>query len=145
MTKTSTWFIPPLAIALSLALTACGKKEEPQTAAPSQPAPAAEVSKPAEPAAPVETPVADAGAVNGEKVFKSTCSMCHQTGAAGAPIIGDKADWGPRIAQGTATLHDHAIKGYTGAKGMMPAKGGNASLKDEEVKAAVDYMVSKAQ
>jgi cytochrome c5 len=136
--------MPSLAIALSLALAACGKKEEP-TAAPTQPAPAAEVSKPVEPAAPVETTVADAGAVSGEKVFKSTCSMCHQTGAAGAPILGDKADWGPRIAQGTATLHDHAIKGYTGAKGMMPAKGGNASLKDEEVKAAVDYMVSKTQ
>lgn len=145
MTKICTWSILTLAIALSLALTACGKKEEPQTAAPSQPAPVAEASKPVEPAAPAETPVADAGAANGEKVFKSTCSMCHQTGAAGAPIIGDKADWGPRIAQGIATLHDHAIKGYTGAKGMMPAKGGNASLKDEEVMAAVDYMVSKAQ
>jgi cytochrome c5 len=145
MTKISTGYIPLLAIALSLALSACGKKEEPQTAAPSQPAPAAEASKPAEAAAPVEAAVADTGAANGEKIFKSTCSMCHQTGAAGAPILGDKADWGPRIAQGTATLHDHAIKGFTGAKGMMPAKGGNASLKDEEVKAAVDYMVSKAQ
>ena len=146
MSKNYTWLVPPLAIALSLTLSACGKKEEPQTAAPAQPA--VEASKPAEPAQPAETPVAAASAENGEKgekVFKSTCSMCHQTGAAGAPILGNKGDWGPRITQGKPTLYEHALKGFTGTKGMMPAKGGNASLVDDDVKAAVDYMVSKAQ
>lgn len=73
----------------------------------------------------------------GEKVFKSTCMACHGTGVMGAPKFGDKAAWAPRIAQGADTLHAHAISGLK----MMPPKGGNAALKDDEVKAAVDYMV----
>jgi cytochrome c5 len=86
-----------------------------------------------------------AHAADGEKVFKSTCAMCHQTGAGGAPLVGNKADWGPRIAQGNETLYTHAIKGFTGKKGAMPPKGANASLADADVKAAVDYMVNKAK
>jgi len=62
---------------------------------------------------------------------------------AGAPKPGDKADWGPRIAQGTDLLYKHAIEGFTGAKGMMPARGGSATLSDDEVKAAVDYMIAQ--
>ncbi|MBL8375474.1 c-type cytochrome, partial [Accumulibacter sp.] len=81
----------------------------------------------------------------GESVFKKTCAMCHAAGVAGAPKPGDKADWGPRIAQGNATLYKHAIEGFTGAKGMMPPRGGGASLSDDDVKAAVDYMVAKSQ
>ncbi|RYY90710.1 MAG: cytochrome c5 family protein, partial [Comamonadaceae bacterium] len=57
----------------------------------------------------------------------------------------DKADWGPRIAQGNDTLYEHAIKGFQGKKGVMPAKGGNTALPDADVKAAVDYMVSQAR
>lgn len=70
--------------------------------------------------------------------------MCHAAGVAGAPKPGDKADWGPRIAQGKDTLYKHAIEGFTGAKGMMPAKGGAANLSDADVKAAVDYMADKS-
>ncbi|TCV83275.1 c-type cytochrome [Sulfurirhabdus autotrophica] len=152
MIKTGNKFIPALVIAL--ALSACGKKEEAQTAAPAQPT--AEAAKPAETAAPaeVEKPAeeakpeehaADEASIKAEKTFKATCSMCHQTGAAGAPILGNKEDWGPRIAQGMPTLYEHAIKGFTGKKGMMPPKGANASLSDDDVKATVDYMVSKAK
>ena len=68
---------------------------------------------------------------------------CHGAGVAGAPKIGDKADWGPRIAQGKDTLYTHATQGFTGKKGTMPPKGGAANLSDEEVKAAVDYMVAR--
>src|SRR3989344_5392924 len=68
----------------------------------------------------------------------------HTAGGAGAPKPGDKADWGPRIAQGKDTMYKHAIEGFTGAKGMMPAKGGSANLTDAEVKAAVDYMADKS-
>jgi len=68
--------------------------------------------------------------------------MCHASGAAGSPKPGDKADWGPRIAQGNDVLYKHALEGFTGAKGQMPSRGGNATLKDDEVKAGVDYMVS---
>lgn len=76
----------------------------------------------------------------GEKVFKVTCVVCHGAGVLGAPKFGDKAAWAPRIAQGIDTLHTHALNGVR----TMPPKGGNAALKDDEVKAAVDYMVDKA-
>jgi cytochrome c5 len=69
--------------------------------------------------------------------------MCHQTGAAGAPMVGSKADWAPRIAQGKATLYEHAIKGFQGKTGTMPPKGANPALSDDDVKAAVDYLVKK--
>ncbi len=78
----------------------------------------------------------------GEKTYKMACFACHGTGAAGAPKHGDKAAWADRIAQGNATLYDHAIKGFKGKTGFMPAKGGRADLSDADVKAAVDYMVS---
>jgi cytochrome c5 len=90
-------------------------------------------------------PSASAAGDKGESVYKATCSVCHAAGVAGAPKFGDKADWGPRIAQGADTLHTHALKGFTGKKGMMPAKGGNMGLSDADVKAAVDYMMSKGK
>lgn len=141
MIITSKKFIPALIIAL--ALVACGKKEEAQTATTTA-QPAAETAKPSESAKPADSAAEDP-AVIGEKVFKATCSMCHQTGAAGAPIIAKKDEWAARIAQGMPTLYDHAIKGFTGKKGMMPPKGANPSLSDDKVKAAVDYMVNKSK
>nr|WP_312535120.1 c-type cytochrome [Moraxella sp. CTOTU47618] len=79
----------------------------------------------------------------GEKLFGSVCTTCHTAGLMGAPKFGDKAAWAPRIAQGKDTLYKHAISGYQGKAGVMPAKGGSQAS-DDEVKAAVDYMVSKA-
>lgn len=85
-----------------------------------------------------EAPVAAApAAVDGKGTYTTACFACHGTGAAGAPKYGDKGAWSKRIAQGMDTLVDHAINGFKG----MPAKGGNASLSDEAVKAAVEYMV----
>jgi len=63
-------------------------------------------------------------------------------GVAGAPKTGDKAGWAPRVAQGKDTLYKHAIGGFQGKMGVMPAKGGNTSLSDADVKAAVDYMLA---
>jgi cytochrome c5 len=80
----------------------------------------------------------------GKKLFEAACSACHGAGIAGAPKFGDKAAWSARIAQGKETLYTHAIKGYQGKGGMMPAKGGSTAS-DEEVKAAVDYMVAAAK
>lgn len=77
----------------------------------------------------------------GEKVYRNTCSICHRVGLKGAPRLGDKKDWMSRLAQGNNVLYDHAIHGYRGKKGNMPARGSNASLSEDEVKAAVDYMV----
>jgi cytochrome c5 len=81
----------------------------------------------------------------GDEVYNGACVACHGAGVAGAPKQGDKGAWAPRIAQGAATLYDHAIKGYQGKAGVMPAKGGNAALSDAEVKAAVDFMVAAAK
>jgi len=81
------------------------------------------------------------GAADGKKVFDSTCTACHATGVAGAPKLGDKAAWAPRIKQGMDTLVQSATKG----KGAMPPKGGNASLSDADLRAAIEYMVSQAK
>jgi cytochrome c5 len=82
---------------------------------------------------------------DGQQTFQQACAACHGTGVAGAPKVGDKAAWKDRIAQGSAKLHEHAIKGFTGKAGVMPAKGGRADLSDDVVKAAVDYMVSQSK
>ncbi|MDD2843727.1 MAG: c-type cytochrome [Rhodoferax sp.] len=123
-----------LALAITATLAACGDKEASAPAA----APAAPV------AAPAPAPVVAENAV-GKKVYGSVCALCHAANVAGAPKPGDKADWGPRIAQGKELLYKHALEGFTGAKGMMPAKGGSTTLTDDEVKAAVDHMVSLSQ
>jgi len=81
----------------------------------------------------------------GEKIFTATCSACHGLGIAGAPKFGDAAAWKPRIAKGMETLLKHAMEGFQGTSGMMPAKGGNAALSHEEVAAAVKYMVDGAR
>lgn len=92
------------------------------------------------------SPAADtANANEGESVYKNSCNACHGTGVAGSPKIGDKVAWSARIAQGNAVLTEHALKGYQGEKGYMPAKGGFMNLSDDQVSAAVLYMVSKAQ
>jgi cytochrome c5 len=134
-----------LAISLAALLSACGKQE---SAAPQEQAPAApEAAAPAAPEAAAPAPAAETAVagIDGKKIFGNVCAMCHAAGVAGAPKPGDKADWGPRIAQGTDLLYKHAIEGFTGAKGMMPARGGSATLKDDEVKAAVDYMVAQSK
>jgi len=82
-------------------------------------------------------PAAAAGPKDGATVFNSVCGACHNTGVAGAPKVGDKAAWAPRIAQGNDTLYKNAIAG----KNAMPPKGGAADLSDGEIKGAVDHLV----
>ncbi len=77
----------------------------------------------------------------GEKLFKQTCSACHATGVAGAPKLGDKAAWAPRIKLGVDALVAVALKG----KGAMPPRGTAMNASDAEIRAAVEYMVSKAK
>jgi len=83
---------------------------------------------------------AAAGARSGEDVYKTVCSACHASGAAGAPKFGDQGDWAARIKQGEKTLLATALKG----KGAMPPRGGGADLSDLEVQRAVVYMANKA-
>lgn len=82
---------------------------------------------------------------SGEETFQQVCSACHGAGIAGAPKAGDKAAWAPRISKGKEVLYDHALKGYQGSSGVMPAKGGRADLPDDIVKAAVDHMLDMAK
>lgn len=94
-------------------------------------------------------PVTTAGAAvvaatykDGTEVYEGACKACHGAGLAGAPKAGDAAAWAPRIAQGKATLYDHALKGFSGKAGVMPAKGGRTDLSDDLIKQAVDHMVA---
>jgi len=78
---------------------------------------------------------------DGRKLYETTCSACHASGVAGAPKLGDKAAWAPHLIHGVDHLVESALKG----KGAMPPKGGNASLSDDEVRAAVEFMVSQSK
>ena len=82
---------------------------------------------------------------DGAALYEAVCKTCHATGLVGAPKFGDHAAWAPRIARGRPTLYEHALKGYTGTVGVMPAKGGRTDLTDELIKAGVDYLVSRGQ
>lgn len=82
---------------------------------------------------------------SGEQAFQQVCSACHGQGIAGAPKAGDAAAWGPRIAKGKDVLYDHALRGYQGQAGVMPAKGGRTDIPDAVIRQAVDYMVGMAK
>lgn len=88
--------------------------------------------------------VAYGGTTDGSVIFQNLCGGCHASGAGGAPRLA-AAEWAGRIAQGTETLYRHAIEGYTGERGVMPAKGGNPALTDEQVIATVDWMVGNLE
>ena len=85
--------------------------------------------------------VAAAEGKSGQEVYDTACFICHATGVTGAPKPGDVDNWKPRIEQGVDLLYSNAINGYQGQLGIMPPKGGNLLLTDDEVKAAVDYLV----
>jgi cytochrome c5 len=99
------------------------------------------VPAPAAVAVAAATGDAAAPAASGKMVYDASCQACHGAGVAGAPKLGDKAAWAPRLGAGVAALHASAIKG----KNAMPPKGGNLSLADADVKAAVDYMVAQSK
>lgn len=80
---------------------------------------------------------ATAAQADGEATYNQACMACHMTGAAGAPKRGDADAWAPRLEKGIDTLYEHSINGFQ----AMPPKGGQVSLSDDEVKAAVDYML----
>ncbi|RYY56449.1 MAG: cytochrome c5 family protein, partial [Comamonadaceae bacterium] len=139
-----------------MANSAGAKFAEPKAPAASAPAAAAS-GAPAAPVAAAAVPVASAspapaqtapaavqtaagGAAAGEALYKQACVVCHATGAANAPKLGDKAAWAPRLQQGVPALVQSAIKG----KGAMPPKGGSTAP-DADVRAAVEYMVNASK
>ena len=100
---------------------------------------------------PAEMPVTNASistgklARDGAQVYDQSCAACHSSGIAGTPKLGDQVQWKARVAKGTQVLYVNALNGISSPAGVMPAKGGNASLSDTDVKAAVDYIVAKAK
>jgi cytochrome c5 len=93
---------------------------------------------------------AGAGAVlpipkDGTQVYEQVCSACHGLGIAGAPKAGDAAAWGPRIAKGKTVLYDHALHGFSGQAGTMPAKGNRLDIPDALIEEGVDHMISLAK
>jgi cytochrome c5 len=139
-------FKEPAMKAAAPAATAAAPAAAPASAAAPQ-AQGAPVASATAPLASSPTPAVKAAAPSadtGKKLYEASCQACHGAGVAGAPKFGDKAAWAPRIKQGNATLYDHAIKGFQGKAGMMPAKGGSTAS-DDDVKAAVDYMAAAAK
>lgn len=115
-------------------LFACGGQKE---KAAEKPAEAAKLTK--------ESVSAGHDLAKGKKVFEDNCAACHNAGMNGAPKPGQKADWEARVGEGLDAMIKKSIAGYTGKDGaMMPAKGGNAALSDQEVGDAVAFMVSES-
>lgn len=124
-------------------------KQDPayETAVSERIKPAAQVSLPGDEAAAgaVASTAPEAAApvtakLTGEQVYNTACFACHGAGVGGAPKLGDAAAWSPRLAQGVATLNKHALEGFQGQTGVMPAKGGRVDLSDDEIIAAVKFM-----
>lgn len=88
----------------------------------------------------VAKPAASGPPKSGKEIWEGTCSACHSTGVLGAPKIGNKAEWGPRLTEGLKTLEQHALHGYK----QMPAKGNNPALNDADVIKAMEYMISQS-
>jgi cytochrome c5 len=80
-------------------------------------------------------------AADGKKVYETTCVACHASGVANAPKLGDKAAWGPRVATGKDAL----VKSVQAGKGAMPPKAGNPNLSDDDIKAAIDFMLASVK
>jgi cytochrome c5 len=80
-------------------------------------------------------------AADGKTVYDQTCNVCHAAGVAGAPKLGDKAAWAPRLAVGKDALVASVVKG----KGAMPPKAGNAGLSEADIRAAVEYFAAAAK
>jgi len=132
---------PEPAIPAAAAAASAPAADAAAASAPAATAAAAPAPQPA--AAPAKTETAAAPAAAGgaaPALYTQTCQMCHAAGVAGAPKLGDKAAWGPRVAQGIDALTASAIKG----KGAMPPKGGSTAS-DAEIKAVVTYMVNAAK
>ncbi len=92
------------------------------------------------------TPTSVVTRLTGPQVYREVCIACHAPpGVGGAPALGDRDAWAPRIAQGMETLVEHALRGFSSSTGgIMPRKGGRLDLSDEEVVSAVEYMVEQA-
>jgi len=136
--------LPMLAVAILLG-AGCSEKETTaqqeamptQAAAPQMATPA--TPPPVEATAPAATTATQTAAADGQGIYKASCQACHAAGVAGAPKLGDKDAWAPRIAKGSDAMYTSVIKGLN----AMPPKGACMSCSEDELRAAVDYMVEQ--
>jgi len=128
----------------AMAVTGCGGAEKPaaeETAAETETATEAVTETSTEAAAESGYDLAA-----GKAVYDANCASCHAAGIMGAPKLGAADDWTARIEQGMETLIQKSIDGYTSEKGyMMPARGGNPDLSDEDIVNSVAYMVEESK
>lgn len=115
-------FRPILCLTMIVLLSACADSDEPVQAKQNNPT------------------ALSAELMRGKQVVETTCIACHGQGLNGAPILGNGKMWAKRVPQGEATLVNHAINGY--AYEMMPPRGGNPDLSDDDIRFAVRYMLS---
>ena len=108
-------------------------------------APQASAEPPATDSAAAAVATAPDNSARGKEVYDSACFICHATGVAGAPKLGDVAAWSARTDKGMDVLYEHSIKGFMGEAGLMPPKGGRPDFSDDDVKAAVDYMINASK
>ena len=150
-----------LVATLSLLVVSCGKSDESaqvtntgnevtdtQVTTVTEAPATAETIKLAEETVAVSEPVTQApqqadSAAGGEAVYKKACISCHMTGAAGAPKLGDASAWESRIAKGASALVQSAITGVPGT--AMMARGACGTCSDDDIKAAVDYMIAQVR
>jgi cytochrome c5 len=104
-------------------------------------APVGSVCKAGESCAAAPVAAASSGPRTGKEIYDTSCGTCHAIGVAGAPKMGDAADWGARLGKGIETLYTHAIEGFNG----MPPKGLCATCSDDEIKVSVDYLVENSK
>lgn len=84
---------------------------------------------------------AASGPLSGQQVYDQFCFACHTSGVGGAPLFGDAAAWEPRVAKGLDELMASTVNGIN----AMPAKGTCMNCSDDELSAAVDYMIEQTQ
>lgn len=137
-----------LALAVLLGLAACGSEPEPvnltsdqEKAVAKRLAPEGEVTLEVDVVSAAPAIDTASGPRSGEEIYNKACTTCHNTGAAGAPKLGDAAAWEPRVAQGMDTLYANAINGIRG----MPPRGLCMDCTDEEIKATVDYILENSK
>jgi cytochrome c5 len=124
--------IPALALLMLLG-TGCSEKE---TTSPQEVAPAQTTAEPPAADKPADTQIASAA---GQNIYQKSCQACHAAGVAGAPKLGDKEAWAPRIAKG----NDALLLSVTNGLKAMPPKGTCMTCSEDELRAAVEYMVGQ--